>query len=75
MVALPAVIPVTSPVELTLAIPEDAVDQLPPLTVDESAVFAPVQTEAAPEIEPALGNGLTVIGAVATLVPQLLVTL
>ena len=70
----PAATPCTTPPELTVAVP--VADELhePPVPVVLNVVLAPVQTEVAPEIVPALGNARTVSARVATSVPQLLVT-
>jgi hypothetical protein len=75
IVALPAATPVTSPVELTEAF-EDELLHVPPVVPDaDKEVDAPTQTNEAPVIVPADGNGLTVIEEVATSVPQPVVTL
>ena len=75
MVALPAAIPVTTPEKLTEVVEGELLLQVPPALPEAvNVVDAPAQTEAAPEIEPAFGNGLTVMEEVATLVPQTLVT-
>jgi hypothetical protein len=47
---------------------------MPPLTDDVSVVVAASHTLAEPEMLPAEGNGLIVIGAVTTAEPQPLVT-
>ena len=74
--AWPAANPYTTPPLVILTREEVDVLQLPPVLPEAvSVVFAPAQTEAAPEIEPAFGSGLTVIVEVATLVPQPFVTL
>ena len=61
MVAVPAVTPVTSPVEMTVAFPELLV-QVPPAGVLPSEVIEPTHTLAIPVI--AVGTGFTVTGAV-----------
>jgi hypothetical protein len=47
-----------------------AVLQVPPVAVSVRVIVEPVQTDEAPEIEPALGNGLTVIDNVSLAVPH-----
>lgn len=55
MVAEPVATPVTLPVVLTLAIPGAEELHVPPLTVLENVVGAPIQTVGPPESVPADG--------------------
>jgi hypothetical protein len=48
--------------------------QVPPETDEENVVGVPTQSESVPVILPGLGNGFTVMNAVATAKPQALVT-
>jgi hypothetical protein len=74
MVAVPAVIPVTTPVEDTEATVVLVLLHTPPAAASLSVVVDPAQTVVTPVMLPAFGTGLTVIGLTATAVPQLLVT-
>jgi hypothetical protein len=74
MVAVPEVIPVTTPVVLTVAMPEAPEDHAPPVTVLLKAVVEPAHTTPPPLIVPATGNELTVMALVVFALPQLLVT-
>jgi hypothetical protein len=74
IVAVPADTPVTTPLVLTVAIPEAPVLHVPPLTELLNVVVLPAQTVAMPVIAPASGSGLTVTICVVTAVPQLFVT-
>jgi hypothetical protein len=60
IVSMPAVTPVTV-VPATLALVLDAL-QVPPVAVDDKVMVAVSQTEIGPEIVPACGTALTVIG-------------
>lgn len=60
---IPAVIPVTTPVLLTLPAAGLLLLQVPPVGVDANAVVYPVQTVNVPEM--AVGVALTVIALVA----------
>ena len=71
---LPAVTPVRVPLALIEAMAALAVVQVPPATVSVSVVEAPAHTVVVPKIVPALGAGLTFTVAVATAVPQEVVT-
>ncbi len=72
MVAVPAVIPVTTPAvtDALLLLLVHA----PPLAASVSVIVAPSHTLLLPVTVPAFGAGLTVTMLVATAVPQLLVT-
>ena len=73
---MPAIIPVTTPVEEMLAWPFTALHvPLAELPVTDKVVVEPVHTVDAPDTEPALGATFIVIAACAESVPQLLVTL
>jgi hypothetical protein len=66
IVVVPAVIPVTSPVEAsTVAIPNELLDQLPPKTVDEKVVDPPTHIDWFPLSMPALAGDVMVTGLVA----------
>lgn len=65
IVAVPNATPVTIPVDPTEAVDGAPLVHVPPLTAFVSVILAPVQTEFAPFIVPALGNGLTVTTVVA----------
>jgi hypothetical protein len=75
MIAVPADLPNTTPVELTEAIEVLAVVQLPapPPNVSTNVMVDPVQTVLGPEIVPALGKRLTVTVLVAVSLPQVAV--
>ena len=76
MVALPAATPVTTPVALTVAFAVAELLQVPPAVPElDNAIVAPVQTLAAPVIDPADGITLTVTILVAVALPQPLLTL
>ena len=75
MVVVPKATPLTTPVEEPIvAIAIFAEVQTPPLAISLKIVVAPGQTVVIPVIEPALGNGLTVINFDAIIVPHELVT-
>jgi hypothetical protein len=74
IIAVPAAMPVTTPLVLTVAIPAAPVLQVPPLAKLLNEVVLPAQIVAVPVIVPASGSGLTVTICVATAVPQLFVT-
>ena len=74
MLAVPTATPVTTPVELTVAIALLEELQVPPLAVLVSVKDEPGQRGVAPLIAPASGKALTVTLAAALAVPQLLVT-
>ena len=77
IVALPAATPVTTPVDaFTVAADVLLLLQVPPvLPLLVKAVVDPIQTDGVPPIAvPAFGSGLTVMGYVAALVPQEVVT-
>lgn len=64
MSAVPALIPVTSPVdEFTVAILVLAVLQVPPVSASESSVVYPVHTVFIPVIAPGIGFTVTVLVA------------
>ncbi len=71
--AVPAVTPVTTPDELTVALAVLLLLHAPPVTVALRAMLLPAQTVVAPEMVPAEGVLFTVTFIVATAVPQLLV--
>ena len=73
MVSMPAVVPVTIPIDDTVALLLVAL-QVPPVTLSVRVVLDPAQTDDAPVIAPALGSGLIVITFVVVALPQLLVT-
>jgi len=73
-VSIPGVIPVTTPVPVTLAFVFVTL-HTPPVTVSVITVNVPAHNELKPDITPALAAELTVTLYVATAVPQLLVTL
>ena len=73
IVVLPARIPLTTPVALTVPTEGVTLLQIPPAAASVKAVFAPAQTRAVPVIVPGLGNGFTVTTFDAASVPQLLV--
>lgn len=74
MVVVPVATPVTTPVVFTEATAALAVDQVPPVTALVSVIDAPVHTLPAPLIEPAFGDGLTVMACEVAAVPQVEVT-
>ena len=76
IVSAPAETPVTTPEALTVATAGVTLLQVPPVVPEAlaRAIVAEGQTTARPVMVPATGNGLTVIIADATAVPQLLVT-
>ena len=74
MVTVPAVTPVTTPEEVTVALAVLPLVQLPPDGVSDNAVVAPGQTVAVPKIGPGAGSGFMVINAVVPALPQLLLT-
>jgi hypothetical protein len=74
MVVLPTNIPDTTPAPLIVAIDVLLLLQTPPGAPSVNVVVEPTHTLVAPTIVPATGKGLTVIGSVATAVPQALVT-
>lgn len=71
---MPAVTPITTPEEDTVALPATPELQVPPATDAESDIVAPGQSDAGPLIVPAEGSGLTDIVWVATAEPQLFET-
>ena len=72
---LPIAAPVTTPDAVTVAIAVLLLLHTPPAAASEKAVVDPEQMEDDPlVIVPAAGNGFTVTDAVATAVPQPLVT-
>ena len=74
MVVVPAATPFTEPEALTVAAAVLVLLHTPPVVPSLNDVVEPAHTVAAPLIEPADGNGLTVITRVAATVPQPLVT-
>ena len=74
MVALPVVLPLTTPAALTLAIAALLLLHVPPLTASLKVVVVPVQTDVTPVMVPADGNGLIMTVVVADTLPQLPVT-
>ena len=74
MVAVPAVLPLTTPDALTEAIVAADELQLPPVVVLVIVMLAPAQTALAPAIAATTGSGLTVTALVTGVVPQVLVT-
>ena len=75
MVVVPKATPVTTPVEDPIvAIAVFTEVQTPPPIASVKAVVEPGQTVDVPVIVPAFGEELTVTIAIATAVPQLLVT-
>ena len=77
IVLLPLVIPVTVPELFTVAMEDTLLLQVPPLMppLDDNVIAVPpTHNDAAPEIVPATGSGLTVIVEVAIEVPQLFVS-
>ena len=75
MLAVPVVMPVTSPVLSTVAIAVLLLVQVPApkLPASDRVVMLPAHTVIEPLIVPASGNGLTVTVAKVLAVPQLLV--
>jgi hypothetical protein len=73
MVAVPALTPVTTPADDTVALAVPLLHD-PPVTVLLSVIVAASQTFVEPEIVPAFGSGLMVMTVVAYAVPQPLVT-
>jgi hypothetical protein len=74
MVAEPEATPVTTPAELIDAIELSLLLHMPPDTVSERVTVAPGQTDAGPDIEPALGAVITVIDTVTLVAPHALIT-
>ena len=68
MVVVPAATPVTTPVELTVAVAVLADDHTPPVVVLESVVVAPSHTDVVPVIDATTGNALIVTVVVTELV-------
>ena len=67
---MPAVLPIT---KLSVIVAKALLArQMPPATVSESVVEAPVHNELAPVITPATAEGLIVTTCVVLAVPQLL---
>ena len=64
MIAVPALIPETSP-EFIVATALLEEDQLPPSTVDANAALSPMQIACVPDRVPATGGAVMVIGVVA----------
>ena len=71
IVAVPAVMPVTSPVAPFTVTFASALVQVPPVTMLASVTEAPAQTLSKPDIVPASGSALTVTAYVAVALPQL----
>jgi hypothetical protein len=69
--SVPALIPVTRPVPLTVALPLPAL-HVPPAVRSVSVIEVPVHRLSGPVIMPASGNGLIVIAALVLTLPQLL---
>ena len=70
MVAVPAVTPVTTPVEaFTVATPVALLDHVPPITVDAKVVVPVTQMLCVPLSVPADGGAVTVMVPLAMLVP------
>jgi hypothetical protein len=74
IVAVPALIPVTIPVELTVAMPTLPELHTPPLLASLKTVVAPAHTIAVPMIEETAGTTSTSTPTVAIAVPQPFVT-
>ena len=74
MVAVPADMPVTTPVLPIVATPELLLLHTPPALALLNVIVDASQTVVVPVIVPAFGNGLTVTTAVVLATPQLLVT-
>lgn len=70
---MPVEIPVTTPPVLTVAVPLPLL-HVPPETVEESVIAPHVHTVDGPEMVPAEGVVFTVTRWVATLLPQVLLT-
>ena len=73
MTEVPEIKPDTTPVVETPAIVGLPLVQIPKGAVDASVVVEPTQTESAPVITPAIGEGLTVIAYLAVALPQVFV--
>jgi hypothetical protein len=72
MTLVPAVTPVTMPLELpTVAVPF-AADHVPPDTVLLNVMFEPTHTAVGPDNVPDVGNAMTVTICVALATPQTL---
>jgi hypothetical protein len=71
---LPAAIPKTTPPASTVALPVETELQIPPGAASVRVVEEPAQALDAPVMLPETGNGLTVTVAMATAMPQVLVT-
>ena len=70
MIAVPAVTPLTTPVEaFTVAIPVALLDQLPPDTVEVNVVVPPIQIPCVPLMVPADAGLVTVMVPLAVPVP------
>ena len=74
MVAVPAALPLTTPVVLTLATDEAEELHAPPVVVLDNVVVAAIQTEEAPVTAATVGAPLTVITFVTVVDPQVLET-
>ena len=74
MIDVPALTPVTRPVVLIVATELVTLLHTPPAARSVNWVVPVGHTVVIPEIDPALGEGLTVTTVVAAAVPQLLVT-
>ena len=74
MLAVPAVMPLTTPLVPTVATEVLLLLHVPPAVALLSVVVLPAVSVAVPVMVPADGNGLTVITLAAAAVPQLLVT-
>ena len=65
---MPAATPVTTPVELIVAVAVLAVDHTPPVVVEASAVVAPAHTDVVPVMAATTGKLLIVTVVVTALV-------
>jgi hypothetical protein len=74
MVAEPEVAPVTTPEELTDAIDELLLVQVPPEVVSVKVAVKPMQMMPEPVMIPAPAEGVTVTGTVVKELPQPVVT-
>ena len=74
MVDVPDATPLTRPLLFTVAAEVLVLLHAPPVVPSLNDVVEPAHTVAVPLIVPATGNGLTVTICVATVVPQVFVT-
>jgi len=74
MATEPALTPVTTPADETVAIAVEELTQDPPDTLLVRVMVAPAQTDVGPEMAPIVGAGLTLMECVAIAVPQVPVT-